>query len=56
MLTDQDRTYLQRRYQDSLARAETAADPGIARIHREFASQYERRLADKRPVLSVVQG
>lgn len=39
-----DREYLQRRRRESLARSEAAADPGIARIHREFAEQYARRL------------
>lgn len=39
-----DRAYLQRRRRESLARAEAAEDPGVARIHREFAEHYARRL------------
>jgi hypothetical protein len=56
MLAEQDRSYLERRYHDSLLRAETATDPGIAKIHREFALQHERRLNDQGPSLRVVQG
>jgi hypothetical protein len=56
MLAEQDREYLERRYQDSLARAAAATDSSIAKIHREFASQYERRLTDTGPSLRVVQG
>lgn len=41
-----DREYLQRRKRESLARADAAKDPGIARIHREFAHQYDRKLEE----------
>lgn len=49
-MADEDRLYFERRRRESLARAEAAADPGIARIHREFASQYARALRQKPPV------
>lgn len=39
-----DREYLQRRHRESLARAEAADDPGIARVHLQFAEQYARKL------------
>lgn len=38
------REYLARRYRDSLAMAERATDPAIARVHREFAAKYARAL------------
>jgi hypothetical protein len=41
---DVTREYLERRYRDSLAMAERAADPAIARVHREFAAKYARAL------------
>lgn len=41
---DVTREYLERRYRDSLAMAERAADPAIARVHREFADKYARAL------------
>lgn len=45
----QERAYLERRRAEAKANAETAADPGIARIHREFAERYERALAEDEP-------
>ena len=39
-----DREYLERRYRESLERAEVASDPGIAQVHREFAEQYAKAL------------
>lgn len=38
------REYLTRRYRDSLAMAERATDPAIARVHREFAAKYAQAL------------
>lgn len=38
------REYLARRYRESLAMAERATDPGIARVHREFAAKYAQAL------------
>jgi hypothetical protein len=35
-----ERQYLERRRRDSLAAAEAATDPAIARIHRDFAQHY----------------
>ncbi|MGK6356859.1 hypothetical protein ACMGDH_16725 [Sphingomonas sp. DT-207] len=45
---DVTREYLERRYRDSLAMAERAADPAIARVHREFAAKYARALEGAR--------
>lgn len=39
-----DREYLERRQRLSAEKARTATDPGIARIHGEFAAAYARRL------------
>ncbi len=41
-----DREYLERRRQQSLARAEDAQDPAVARIHQEFAQLYTNALGD----------
>lgn len=38
--------YLERRYRDSLAMAERATDPAIARVHREFAAKYANALEE----------
>jgi hypothetical protein len=43
-MSDLDRDYFERRRDACLAHAAAASDPGIARIHREFAALYERRL------------
>ena len=43
-MSNLDREYLQRRREESLARAEQAADPSIAHVHRKFAETYARRL------------
>jgi len=43
-----DRNYWQRRHLESLARAKMAEDPGVARVHRDFADHYARRLGDFR--------
>lgn len=43
-MSNLDREYLQRRREESLARAEQAADPAIAHIHRRFAETYASRL------------
>ena len=40
-----DREYLRRRHAQSLAMADNAADPAIARVHRSFAAHYEQVLA-----------
>ncbi|MBB4838746.1 hypothetical protein HNP52_001815 [Sphingomonas kyeonggiensis] len=42
-----DREYLERRQRMSEEKARTASDPGIARIHGEFAAAYARRLAQQ---------
>lgn len=47
-----DREYLERRRQESLARAEAAADPAITGVHRQFASHYARQL-ETAPVIPV---
>jgi hypothetical protein len=39
-----DREYLERRQRLSAEKSRTATDPGIARIHGEFAQAYARRL------------
>lgn len=39
-----DREYLERRRLLSEEKARTATDPGIARIHGQFAEAYARRL------------
>jgi len=39
-----DREYLERRQRLSAEKARAATDPGIARIHSEFAQAYARRL------------
>lgn len=45
---DVTREYLERRHRDSLAMAERATDPAIARVHREFADKYARALEGAR--------
>lgn len=51
-----DRDYLERRYRESMTRAETAADPGIARVHREFAARYAKALdTESRDKLHITQ-
>jgi hypothetical protein len=44
-MSDPDREYHRRRREEWLLRAEQASDPAIARLHREFAEEYERRLS-----------
>lgn len=39
-----EREYLERRRQQCLARAASTSDPSIARLHRQFATEYERKL------------
>lgn len=39
-----DREYLERRQRLSAEKARTATDPGIARIHDQFARAYAQRL------------
>jgi hypothetical protein len=39
-----DREYLERRQRMSAEKARTATDPGIAKIHGQFAEAYARRL------------
>lgn len=43
-MTETDREYYSRRRTECLSRAASARDPGIARIHREFAERYEKAL------------
>lgn len=40
-----DQEYWERRALECLAHAERAADPSIAEVHRQFAAEYERKLA-----------
>ncbi len=47
-MSDHDREYLQRRRRECLAQAESAKDPAVANIHRQFAKQYERALSSER--------
>lgn len=42
-----DREYLERRRLHSEEKARAATDPGIARIHGQFAEAYARRLAQQ---------
>lgn len=44
--TDLDREFLERRYRQSLERAEKALDPTVASIHRELAARYAQRAAE----------
>ncbi len=46
---ERHREYLQRRQRESAERASTVTDPGIARIHRQFANQYAERLRELTP-------
>jgi hypothetical protein len=50
-MSDRDREYHERRRAECLARAAEATDPAIARIHREFAEQYERKLKSRKPAV-----
>ena len=47
MAQQDDRTYFERRLRESRELARTAADPGVARIHRTYAAQYEQRLREQ---------
>lgn len=49
MSDDPSRAYLERRLQDCIAKAERAADPAIARVHREFARKYAEALGVDQP-------
>lgn len=51
MAEESNRQYYERRRRESMSRASAAADPGIARIHREFADLYARALSE--PVVQV---
>lgn len=42
-----EREYLERRRRTSEEKARAATDPGIARIHGEFAERYARQLAQE---------
>jgi len=44
-----DRTYLERRLRESRELAQAARDPGVARIHRNYAEHYEKRLREYAP-------
>ncbi len=44
-----DREYLERRQRLSEQMARAATDPGVARIHGEFAAAYARRLNQQVP-------
>jgi hypothetical protein len=41
-----DQKYFDRRARHARARAETAQEPSIARIHRTFAEEYERKASE----------
>ena len=45
-MNSQDRDYYERRRDSCLAKAERARTPMIARLHREFAAHYARKLDD----------
>lgn len=44
-----DHEYLERRRQESLARADLATDSAIALTHRAFAQGYARKLESEQP-------
>jgi hypothetical protein len=43
MFDDIDRAYYSRRAREARERAESAAQPSIANLHRRFAEEYERK-------------
>jgi hypothetical protein len=57
-----DLEYLERRRDECRVKAHTATDPGIARIHREFAERYARVIegigveSDARPSAQHIVG
>ena len=53
-MSERDREYHERRRDECLARAAEAIDPAIARIHREFAEEYERKLNGRRNPMPAV--
>jgi hypothetical protein len=44
-MPDQDHDYLARRRDQCLAQAETSTDTSAAKVHRNFAAEYGRRLS-----------
>lgn len=45
----QDRAYYERRLDACLAKAERAATPMVAQLHREFAAHYATMLGERPP-------
>lgn len=45
-MSNPDRHYFERRRAESLARADDASDPAIAKLHRQLASHYDVRLEE----------
>lgn len=46
MMREDDLTYYNRRVAEEQERARTSNDPGIAKIHRELAEGYLRRVSE----------
>ena len=48
-MPDQDRDYLARRREACLTQAQASPDASIAKVHRSFAAEYDRRLNGEPP-------
>ena len=49
MIRSTEQIYFERRQRESLARAESANDPAVGKIHREFAAHYAAKLDGMAP-------